>query len=126
MKKPCVRFWGVDDRGLRVLIIATQILPYFDFLPRDGSNLKCRYCGSPDVARCGFRYNTRGIARRYRCNECERKFSIPHVQNDSAAQPSELAWLLNEIGMLTSKLSELLSALNNRMELIETHKSGND
>jgi DNA polymerase elongation subunit (family B) len=34
-KKPCVRFWGVDEQGLRVLIIATQILPYFYFLPKD-------------------------------------------------------------------------------------------
>jgi DNA polymerase I len=34
-KKPCVRFWGVDEHGLRVLIIATQILPYFYFLPKE-------------------------------------------------------------------------------------------
>jgi hypothetical protein len=38
-KKPCVRFWGVDKNGLRVLITATQILPYFYFPPKDGSDL---------------------------------------------------------------------------------------
>jgi DNA polymerase elongation subunit (family B) len=38
-KKPCIRFWGVDEHGLRVLIIATQILPYFYFLPKDGNDL---------------------------------------------------------------------------------------
>jgi hypothetical protein len=37
----------------------------------DEEHLKCRYCGSPDVARCGFRYNARGISRRYRCNDCQ-------------------------------------------------------
>jgi DNA polymerase I len=38
-KRPCVRLWGVDEHGLRVLIIATQILPYFYFLPKDGIDL---------------------------------------------------------------------------------------
>ncbi len=38
-KKPCVRLWGVDENGLRVLIIATQIMPYFHFLPNDGKGL---------------------------------------------------------------------------------------
>ena len=41
--------------------------------------LKCRYCGSLDTSRVGFRYNARGISRRYLCNECRRKFSIPYV-----------------------------------------------
>lgn len=91
----------------------------------DENNLKCRYCASPDVSRCGFRYNARGIARRYRCNECQRKFSIPHVQNDSAAKPSELTWLLNEIGMLTSKLNELLAELNDKMGLLEVGSGTN-
>jgi DNA-directed RNA polymerase subunit RPC12/RpoP len=83
----------------------------------DESNLKCRYCGSPDVARCGFRYNARGISRRYRCNECQRKFSINHIPASTEAKPAEIVWLLNEIGMLTSKLTELLTELNDRMEL---------
>jgi DNA-directed RNA polymerase subunit RPC12/RpoP len=85
----------------------------------DEDHLKCRYCGSPDIARCGFRYNARGIARRYRCNDCERKFSIPHFQSSMQTRPSELVWLLNEMGMLTSKLAELLSELNDRIELVE-------
>jgi hypothetical protein len=68
------------------------------------------------VARCGFRYNARGIARRYRCNECQRKFSIIHIVTTPDARPSDLLWLLNEIGMLTSKLTELLAELNNRIE----------
>ena len=85
----------------------------------DESNLKCRYCGSPDIARCGFRYNAHGIARRYRCNDCQRKFSIPHVQSSVHKGPSEFIWLLNEIGMLTSKLTELLSELNDKIELVE-------
>lgn len=84
----------------------------------DETNLKCRYCGSPDLARCGFRYNARDIARRYRCNDCQRKFSIPHVQSQVQAKPSELMWLISEIGMLTSKLTELLSELNDHIEVI--------
>ena len=83
----------------------------------DESNLKCRYCGSPDVARCGFRYNARGIARRYRCNDCQRKFSIPHIHSNLGTKPSEADWLLNEIGMLTAKLTDLLTDLSNKMEL---------
>jgi DNA-directed RNA polymerase subunit RPC12/RpoP len=80
--------------------------------------LKCRYCSSPDITSCGFRYNARGIARRYRCNDCQRKFSIPHVQGSPGAKPSELVWLLNQLGMLTSKLTELLDELNLRLESI--------
>jgi hypothetical protein len=85
--------------------------------PLDEEHLKCRYCGSPDVARCGFRYNAHGIARRYRCNDCQRKFSIPHIQTNMGTRPLELVWLLNEIGMLTSKLTDLLTEVNDRMEL---------
>lgn len=83
----------------------------------DESSLKCRYCSSPDVARCGFRYNARGISRRYRCNDCQRKFSIPHVQSDTRSQPSDVVWLLNEVGMLTARLSDLLIELNDRLDL---------
>jgi len=83
----------------------------------DESHLKCRYCGSPDLARCGFRYNARGISRRYKCNDCQRKFSIPHIQSGPDSKPAEMVWLLNEVGMLTSKLTELLSDLNMKLEL---------
>lgn len=89
----------------------------------DESNLKCRYCGSPDVARCGFRYNARGITRRYRCNDCQRKFSIPHVVSETDGRPIEVVWLLNEVGMVASKLSDLLTELNGRLELATATKS---
>jgi hypothetical protein len=82
----------------------------------DETRLKCRYCGSPDIARCGFRYNARGIARRYVCHDCQRKFSIPHVQSAISTKPVELVWLFNEIGMLTSKLNDLLLQLNDMIE----------
>jgi hypothetical protein len=82
----------------------------------DESHLKCRYCGSLDVAGCGFRYNARGIARRFRCNDCQRKFSIPHVQNVANSKPDDMVWLLNEVGMLTSRLTDLVSELNRKLE----------
>ena len=85
----------------------------------DESRLKCRYCGFPDVVRCGFRYNARGIARRYRCNECLRKFSIVHIQTGLEDKPSNILWLLNEIGMLTVKLTDLLADLNDRLEVTD-------
>jgi hypothetical protein len=88
----------------------------------DESRLRCRYCGSPDIARCGFRYNARGIARRYRCNDCQRKFSIPHIQSGPDSKPDEIVWLLNEVGMLISKLTELLSELNAKLDLAEELK----
>lgn len=56
----------------------------------DEDRLRCRYRGSPDVARCGFRYNARGISRRYRCNGCERKFSVVHLKSSHETVPSEL------------------------------------
>ena len=84
----------------------------------DEAHLKCRYCGSLDVASSGYRFNARGIARRYRCNECLRKFSIPYVQTTKGTVPSEMAWILNEIGMLTTKLTDLLSDLNMKLDTI--------
>ncbi len=30
--KPCVRLWGIDDKGKRVVVMATQIMPYFYLL----------------------------------------------------------------------------------------------
>jgi len=80
------------------------------------SKLKCRYCGSLDVSRCGFRYNARGIARRYICNECRRKFSVAYVEPQAApGAPSGTLWLLNQVAMLTSKLNDLLRDLDERI-----------
>lgn len=88
----------------------------------DNSKLKCRCCGSPDVTRCGFRYNARGIMRRYVCHDCLRKFSIPYVQNQVTGIPTELGWLLNEVGMLTSRLTQLLSDLNGVVDAVSGAK----
>jgi hypothetical protein len=82
----------------------------------DEAHLKCRYCSSPDVARCGYRYNSRGIVRRYRCNDCQRKFSVPHVENWNN-KPLELIWLFNEVQMLTERLAGLLDELSSKLEL---------
>jgi RNase P subunit RPR2 len=87
----------------------------------DQTSLKCRYCASPDIRGCGFRYNARGIVKRYHCLDCGKKFSIPYVSRST--DHLELGWLLNEIGMLTSKLTELLSDLNDHMEFIENSTS---
>jgi len=78
--------------------------------------IKCRYCGSPDISRVGFRYNARGISRRYLCNECRRKFSIPYVEpQTSLGAPSGILWLLSQIAMLASKLNDLLRDLDTRI-----------
>jgi hypothetical protein len=76
----------------------------------DSSRLVCRYCGSPDISRCGFRYNAYGISRRLRCNECLRKFSVKYT-NNSASSPSEMTWLIAEIGMVLTKLEELIDRI---------------
>jgi len=88
--------------------------------------IKCRYCGSPDISKVGFRYNARGIARRYLCNECRRKFSIPYVEPHAAhGLPSGTLWLLSQVAMLTSKLNELLSDLEERtMSAVNASQSG--
>ena len=78
--------------------------------------IRCRYCGSPDISRVGFRYNARGIARRYLCNECRRKFSVPYVEPQGAVGlPSGTLWLLSQVAMLTSKLNDLLRELDDRI-----------
>lgn len=78
--------------------------------------IKCRYCGSPDISKVGFRYNARGISRRYLCNECRRKFSVPYVEPQAAVGgPSGTLWLLSQIAMLTSKLNDLLRDLDDRI-----------
>lgn len=75
----------------------------------DASEPKCRYCGSADVSRCGFRYNAYGISRRYKCNECLRKFSLKYSDAEFASRlPSEMTWLIAEIGMVLNKLEDLI------------------
>jgi hypothetical protein len=81
----------------------------------DEAHVKCRYCSSIDIAGCGFRYSARGISRRYFCRDCHRKFSIPYVESKSC-KPSELAWLLNEIGFLLTKLNEVVSRVNSKLD----------
>jgi len=82
--------------------------------------LKCRYCGSPDISRVGFRYNVHGISRRYLCNQCYRKFSVSYVEPQvSLGAPSGTLWLLNQIAMLTSKLTDLLKDLDQRVTAVK-------
>ena len=80
------------------------------------ANIKCRYCGSLDISACGFRYNAYGISKRYRCNECLRKFSIKYLDRANTGQPpSEMIWLLAEIGMILNKLENLIENLSRSM-----------
>jgi transposase-like protein len=89
--------------------------------------LKCRYCGSPDISRVGFRYNARGISRRYFCNECRRKFSVPYVEPHAAqGLPSGTLWLLSQVAMLTSKLNDLLKDLDERISSTRNSEPGRE
>jgi transposase-like protein len=73
--------------------------------------LKCRYCGSPDLRGCGFRYNAQSIARRYFCNECHRKFSVKHRSiTENAKQDPELIFTLTELGNGLTRLNSLLES----------------
>ena len=74
-------------------------------------SLKCRHCGSLDVSGCGYRYNAYGISRRYRCNQCLRKYSIKYVEGGKDRVPSETLWLLSEVGMVLNKLEDLIEKL---------------
>jgi DNA-directed RNA polymerase subunit RPC12/RpoP len=88
-------------------------------------SIKCRYCGSPDLSACGFRYNARGITRRYLCNECRRKFSVPYVEPQATlGAPSGILWLLSQVAMLTSKLNLLLKELDDRIALRNSTTNG--
>lgn len=89
----------------------------------DQVSLKCRHCSSQDVRGCGLRFNLRGVMKRYFCNECHRKFSLRYVERSS--EHFELGWLLNEIGMLTMKLTELLSDMNARLEILTSIPQNN-
>lgn len=76
-------------------------------------NSKCRYCGSSDISGCGYRYNTYGISKRVRCNECHRKFSIKQPDRAGFKRlPSETVWLLSEIGMILNKLENLIEKIS--------------
>jgi DNA-directed RNA polymerase subunit RPC12/RpoP len=78
----------------------------------DRAEMRCRYCGSPDISGCGYRYNAYGISRRYRCNECLRKFSVKYLDRGLGNQPpSEFMWLISEISMVLSKLEDLLEKI---------------
>jgi hypothetical protein len=69
------------------LCAAGSTAPVSDGNPQEP---KCRYRGSVDVSRCGFRYNSYGIARRYKCNECMRKFSLKYTDGAFASRlPTE-------------------------------------
>jgi len=93
----------------------SKLMPDFD-----ENRLKCRYCGSMDVAKCGFRYNSRGIARRYYCQDCQRKFSVPYVEAQATlGVPSGTLWLLSQVAMLTSKLNDLIRELNGQISSTE-------
>jgi hypothetical protein len=89
----------------------------------DEAHLKCRYCSSIDIAGCGFRYGARGISRRFVCQDCLRKFSIPYTNISAESKPQELAWLLNQVGQLTTKLTDLLQEINAKVETLITAKS---
>ncbi len=82
----------------------------------DEAHLKCRYCGSVDIAGCGFRYGARGISRRFVCHDCMRKFSIPYTNTSPESKPQEMTWLLNQVGQLTTKLTDLLQEINAKLE----------
>ena len=89
----------------------------------DESHLKCRNCGSIDIAGCGFRYGARGISRRFVCHDCLRKFSIPYTNISAESKPQELAWLLNQVGQLASKLTDLLQEINAKLEVLSETKT---
>lgn len=38
--KPCVKLWGLDEKGTRILVLSTQIPPYFYFLPDEKLKLE--------------------------------------------------------------------------------------
>lgn len=75
------------------------------------TKLVCRYCGSPGISRCGFRYNAYGISRRFRCNECLRKLSVKYTGTVESS-PSEMIWLIAEIGMVLTNLEELIDRIS--------------
>jgi hypothetical protein len=81
----------------------------------DEAHLLCRYCGSPDLRKCGFRYNAHGIAHCYYCHQCERKFSIRIVGGAPTKFPQEVVLLLDHVGRLASRLNELITELDSKV-----------
>jgi hypothetical protein len=94
----------------------------------DEATMKCKYCGSPDIRRCGYRYNARGISRRYYCNECERKFTMRIIASEhtTANMPVEVVWLLDEVGIQVSKLNLLLADLDSKLAGISRRSATNE
>lgn len=91
----------------------------------DETHLLCRYCGSPDLRKCGFRYNAHGISHRYYCYQCERKFSIRVIGSEISTSkfPQEVVMLLDHVGRLVSRLDELLAQLDSKLENLKTVKT---
>jgi len=85
--------------------------------PSEEAALKCRYCASPDIRRCGLRYTTRGISQRYYCNECERKFAVRIIASEQNTSniPAEALWLLALVAQEVTKLNELLMQLDSKL-----------
>ena len=99
-----------EHRYAAQLCAATSRIPAME---ENEPQLRCRYCGTLDVSSCGYRYNAYGIKKRYRCNECLRKFSVRYVERkDQGGPPSEIAWVLSEIGMILNKLEALMEKLS--------------
>jgi hypothetical protein len=94
--------------AVRLAAISRRVQEWSDDVD---TKLVCRYCGSPDISRCGFRYNAYGISRRLRCNECLRKFSVKYTDSTETSL-SETTWLLSEIGMVLTKLEELIERIS--------------
>lgn len=121
--------WNCDcnsNEDLCEHLHAAQLLRTTSRLPTeqiDEAHLKCRYCGSIDIAGCGFRYGARGISRRFVCHDCLRKFSIPYTNVSAESKTQDLAWLLNQVGQLTSKLTDLLQEINGKLEPLITTSS---
>lgn len=51
------------------------------------------------------------VSRRLRCNEFLRKFSVKYTDSFQR-EPSEVTWLLAEIGMVLGKLEDLIDRLS--------------
>lgn len=62
-------------------------------------------------------------SRRYRCNECLRKFSVNYSDNQNGGKaPSEMTWLFSEIGMLLTKIENLIEKASfNLLETKDNH-----
>jgi hypothetical protein len=90
-------------------------------MEEDEPQLRCRYCGTPDISSCGYRYNAYGIRKRYRCNECLRKFSVRYVERKhQGGPPSEIIWVLSEVGMILNKLEALMERLSSLTLTMDT------